>query len=210
VQETGFAARVDAVAAAIADAVVLPVVRADTPDAALKTCDWAIAQALPAVELTTTIPDWRAALAEARRRHPRAALGMGTLTEAADARDACALGADFLVSPVPAPAVARVAAEHGVLMVGGGFSPGELLAGGRDGLAKLFPAHAAGTGLLRSVLAIAPGLRVVPTGGIGLDEVEDWLDAGAFAVGVGSELRPSPEAAARLRALRARHAGAAA
>ena len=57
---------------------------------------------------------------------------------------------------------------------------------------------------LRSVLAVAPpGARVVPTGGIGLGDVEAWLDAGAYAVGVGSELAPGPESAARLRELRA-------
>ena len=74
----------------------------------------------------------------------------------------------------------------------------------RRGIAKLFPAHAVGPRFLRSVLAVAPpGARVVPTGGIALDDVRAWLDAGAYAVGMGSELAPSAENAARLRELRA-------
>ena len=61
-----------------------------------------------------------------------------------------------------------MAAERGVLMVGGGFTPAELLAAADGGIAKLFPAHAAGPRYLRSVLAVAPDARVVPTGGIAL------------------------------------------
>ena len=90
-----------------------------------------------------------------------------------------------------------------MLTIGGGFTPAEVLAAADGGIAKLFPAHAVGPRYLRSVLAVAPpGTRVVPTGGIALDDVEAWLDAGAYAVGIGSELRPTPEHAERLQALR--------
>ncbi len=87
-------------------------------------------------------------------------------------------------------------------MVGGGYTPAELLAAADGGIAKLFPAHAAGPRYLRSVLAVAPGARVIPTGGIALDDVGAWLEAGAYAVGIGSELAPGPESAERLAALR--------
>ena len=66
-------------------------------------------------------------------------------------------------------------------------------------MAKLFPAHVGGPRYLKSLLAVAPGARIMPTGGIALDEVGEWLDAGALAVGVGSDLNPE-----RLAALRAR------
>ena len=82
-------------------------------------------------------------------------------------------------------------------------TPAEVLAAADGGIAKLFPAHAVGPRYLRSVLAVAPpGTRVVPTGGIALDDVAAWLDAGAYAVGIGSELAPGPESAERLAALR--------
>ena len=200
-QETGFA---DSAARAIEAAVVVPVIRTPTAREALAVAEWAIAQDLPAIELTATIPDWREALQALRRSSPETVVGVGTLRSAEDARAACEDGAGFLVSPVPAPEVAQVGAERGVLVIGGGFTPAELFAAAGNGMAKLFPAHAVGPRYLRSVLAVAPpGARVVPTGGIGLDDVEAWLDAGAYAVGVGSELAPGPESAARLRELRA-------
>jgi 2-dehydro-3-deoxyphosphogluconate aldolase/(4S)-4-hydroxy-2-oxoglutarate aldolase len=193
----------EAAAAAIVASVVVPVIRTQTAEQAVEFATWAAAAGVPAVELTTTTPDWRGALVELRRRSPQTVAGMGTLRTAEEATAACDLGAGFLVSPVPAPEVAAVAAERGVLMIGGGFTPAELLAAARHGMAKLFPAHAVGPRFLRSVLTVAPpGTRIVPTGGISLDDVELWLQAGAAAVGIGGELKPTPEAAERLRALR--------
>jgi 2-dehydro-3-deoxyphosphogluconate aldolase / (4S)-4-hydroxy-2-oxoglutarate aldolase len=194
-QETGFAEAEQA----IRKAVVVPVIRTSTTEEALAVAGWALEQGLPALELTATIPGWLDAL---RALAGSAVVGVGTLRTAEDARAACDAGAGFLVSPVPAPEVARVAAERGVLMVGGGFTPAELLAAADGGLAKLFPAHAVGPRYLRSVLAVAPGARVVPTGGIALADVPAWLEAGAYAVGIGSELAPGPESAERLAALR--------
>jgi 2-dehydro-3-deoxyphosphogluconate aldolase / (4S)-4-hydroxy-2-oxoglutarate aldolase len=194
----------EAAAAAIVAAVVVPVIRTATAEQAVEFATWAAAAGVPAVELTATTPGWRDALAELRRRSPETVAGMGTLRTAEEATAACDLGAAFLVSPVPAPEVAAIAADRGVLMIGGGFTPAELLGAARHGIAKLFPAHALGPRFLRSVLTVAPpGTRIVPTGGIALDDVEEWLEAGAVAVGIGGELKPTAEAAERLRALRA-------
>jgi 2-dehydro-3-deoxyphosphogluconate aldolase/(4S)-4-hydroxy-2-oxoglutarate aldolase len=199
-QETGFA---ESAARAIAAAVVVPVIRTQTAAEALEVAEWAIEQGLPALELTATTPGWVDALRHLRERSPETFIGVGTLRTADDARLACAEGAGFLVSPVPAPAVATIGAGRGVLTIGGGFTPAEVLAAADGGIAKLFPAHAVGPRYLRSVLAVAPpGTRVVPTGGIALDDVQGWLDAGAYAVGIGSELRPTAEHAERLQELR--------
>ena len=199
-QETGFA---ESAARAIAAAVVIPVIRTPTAEEALEVAEWAIEQGLPALELTATTPGWVDALRRLRDRSPGTFIGVGTLRTADDARMACAEGAGFLVSPVPAPAVATIGAGRGVLTIGGGFTPAEVLAAADGGIAKLFPAHAVGPRYLRSVLAVAPpGTRVVPTGGIALDDVQAWLDAGAYEVGIGSELRPTPEHAERLQELR--------
>jgi 2-dehydro-3-deoxyphosphogluconate aldolase/(4S)-4-hydroxy-2-oxoglutarate aldolase len=135
-QETGFAE----VERAIRSSVVVPVIRTSTAEDALAVAAWALEQRLPALELTATIPGWLDALCEVAG----AVVGVGTLRTAEDARAACDAGARFLVSPVPAPEVAQVAAERGVLMVGGGYTPAELLAAADGGIAKLFPAHAVG------------------------------------------------------------------
>jgi 2-dehydro-3-deoxyphosphogluconate aldolase/(4S)-4-hydroxy-2-oxoglutarate aldolase len=86
----------------------------------------------------------------------------------------------------------------GVPLIEGGLTPTEVLDASSRGIAKLFPAHVGGARYLRSLLAVAPGARIMPTGGIPLSEVGDWLAAGAVAVGVGSDLTASGAIAARV------------
>jgi 2-dehydro-3-deoxyphosphogluconate aldolase / (4S)-4-hydroxy-2-oxoglutarate aldolase len=189
---------------AIAKQIVLPVVREASGEQALAVADWLIEQGLDVIELTASTPGWQDAVAGLRERAPEAVVGAGTLRTREDAERAVAAGAAFMVTPCPAPAVREVAEAAGIPLLEGGLTPGEVLAAADRGIAKLFPAHVGGTGLLRSILALSPGARIVPTGGIRLADVPAWLDAGAYAVGVGSELRPGAEAAAALRETLAR------
>jgi 2-dehydro-3-deoxyphosphogluconate aldolase/(4S)-4-hydroxy-2-oxoglutarate aldolase len=198
--ELGVTPRSDPIAA-IAGMVVLPVVREQDAASALRVASWLVEQGLEAVELTASTPGWQDAARELRAAAPELALGVGTLRTREDAERALAAGADFLVTPCPAPEV-RAAAE--VPLIEGGLTPGEVLAAADRGMAKLFPAHVGGPALLRSILALSPQARIVPTGGIALADVPAWIDAGAVAVGIGGELRPGPDAAAALREVRGR------
>jgi 2-dehydro-3-deoxyphosphogluconate aldolase/(4S)-4-hydroxy-2-oxoglutarate aldolase len=180
---------------AIERAVIVPVVREDGADEALSVAGWLIEQGLDVVELTASTPGWERAVAAL----DGVVVGAGTLRTREDAERAIAAGAQFLVTPCPAPDVRTVAEAAGVPLLEGGFTPGEVLAATDRGIAKLFPAHVGGTELLRSIRALSPGARIVPTGGIRLVDVPAWLDAGAYAVGVGSELRPDPGVAGALR-----------
>jgi 2-dehydro-3-deoxyphosphogluconate aldolase / (4S)-4-hydroxy-2-oxoglutarate aldolase len=184
---------------AIAKQVVLPVVREASGEDALAVADWLIEQGLDVLELTASTPGWQEAVAVLSARGREIIVGVGTLRTYADASAAVSCGARFLVTPCPAPEVREAAAEGRVALLEGGLTPGEVLAAADRGIAKLFPAHVGGVELLRSILALSPDARIVPTGGIRLADVPAWLDAGAYAVGVGSELRPGPEAAALLR-----------
>ena len=186
---------------AIATARLLPVLR--TPDAAgaVRAAETLLGAGLGVVELTATTPGWAEALAGLRRAHHGAVLGAGTVTTADDARRAIEAGANFLVSPYPAPPVRAFADETGTVFLEGGFTPAEVAAASGRGIAKLFPAHVGGPAYLRSVLAVLPGARIVPTGGIGLGEVRDYLAAGAYAVGVGSDLVKAPDPAKAVREL---------
>jgi 2-dehydro-3-deoxyphosphogluconate aldolase/(4S)-4-hydroxy-2-oxoglutarate aldolase len=184
---------------AIARQLVLPVVREDSAARALEVATWLVEQGLEVIELTATTPDWEAAVAELRDGVPDVLVGAGTLRTREDAELAVASGAAFLVTPCPAPAVREVAEAAGLPLLEGGLTPGEILAAADHGIAKLFPAHVGGIDLLRSILALAPDARIVPTGGIRLADVSAWLEAGAYAVGIGSELRPDPDVAAALR-----------
>jgi len=180
---------------AIQRAIIVPVVREDSADEARSVAAWLIEQGLEVVELTASTPGWARAVGSLED----VLVGVGTLRTREDAERAVAAGARFLVTPCPAPEVRVVADAASVPLLEGGLTPGEVLAATDRGIAKLFPAHVGGTALLRSILALSPGARIVPTGGIGLADVPAWLDAGAYAVGVGSELRPDPDVAAVLR-----------
>jgi len=189
-------------ASVLAEARVLPIVRTDTPDEAARIVAALVGAGAPAVELTATIPGWGDLLRRTVAAYPGTVIGMGTVTDPVQAREAVAAGAAFLVSPWLA-AGARAAA-WGTPFIEGGLTPTELAAAARGGVVKLFPAHHAGPAYLKSVLAVLPGAAVIPTGGISPDEVPAWLDAGAIAVGVGSEVCRAADPAAVFAATRAR------
>ncbi|HZE34423.1 MAG TPA: bifunctional 4-hydroxy-2-oxoglutarate aldolase/2-dehydro-3-deoxy-phosphogluconate aldolase [Actinoallomurus sp.] len=191
----------DEIEQAIATARLLPVLRTSDAAGAVRAAETLLGAGLGVVELTATTPGWAEALAGLRRAHPGAVLGAGTVTTSEDTRRAVEAGADFLVSPYPAPAVRAFANETGTVFLEGGFTPAEVAAASGHGIAKLFPAHVGGPAYLRSVLAVLPGARIVPTGGIGLGEVRDYLAAGAYAVGVGSDLVKAPDPARAVREL---------
>lgn len=178
---------------------VLPVLRVGTVQEALGAVALLAESGFGIVELTATTPDWKAALTQVRLEHPDLMVGLGTVRTATAAGEAVDGGADFLVTPHPAPDV-RAATGARIPVIEGGWTPGEIGAAADVGLAKLFPAHVGGPAYLRTLLAVLPGAAVVPTGGIGLDEVTTWLDAGATAVGLGTalvaRLRTDPAAVA--------------
>jgi len=185
--------------AALAPRPLLPVLRAASAEEALTVARRLADAGLPVVELTATTPGWEQALAALRAQRPDLVVGMGTMSTADDAERAVAAGAQFLVSPYPVPAVRPVAARTGMAFLEGACTPAELADAVGRGPAKLFPAHLGGPSYLRSVLAVLPGARIVPTGGIGLGEVAEWLAAGAVAVGVGSDLTAPGDVVERVR-----------
>jgi len=182
----------------LAEAKVLPVLRARSAEEATTQVQRCVRAGLNVIELTTTVPGWPEVLAEARVSYPGTMFGVGTALTAADATAAIAGGADFLVSPCPAPSVRQAAAGR-LPFIEGGMTVREVLAASRRGIAKLFPAHVGGPQFLRSVLALRPTAHVIPTGGIALSAVAEWLSAGALAVGVGRDLLGEPDLSAATR-----------
>ncbi len=145
---------------------------------------------LGAVELTFTTRGVERELERTRARHPDVLLGAGTIRDAGQARGAAAAGAQFLVTPHLDRRLLEACLETGLPTVPGVFTASELAAAEDAGaeLFKLFPAGTAGPAHLKALRGPFPGARIVPTGGIGLAQVPAWLEAGAFAVGVGGEL----------------------
>jgi len=117
-------------------------------------------------------------------------VGAGTVTDADTARAVIDAGAQFVVGPVLRPDVIRACHERDIAAIPGCFSPTEILTAHEAGadIVKIFPATMLGPQFIRDVRAPLPQLKLMPTGGVTLDNAGDWVRAGAVAVGVGSAL----------------------
>ena len=117
-------------------------------------------------------------------------VGAGTVLDADTAKRAIDAGASFVVSPVFRRHVIAACHERDRPAVPGCFTPTEMLDAWEAGadLVKVFPATSLGPGFFKDVRAPLPQLKLVPTGGVSIDNAGDWIRAGAAAVGVGSAL----------------------
>jgi 2-dehydro-3-deoxyphosphogluconate aldolase/(4S)-4-hydroxy-2-oxoglutarate aldolase len=144
-----------------------------------------------AIEVTMSVPGAIAVIAELAPTLPSTILfGAGTVTDAATARAVIDAGAQFVVSPVFRRDVIDACHERDVAVAPGCFSPTEIFDAHEYGadIVKVFPATALGPAYLKDLRAPMPQLRLMPTGGVTLDNAGDWIRAGAVAVGVGSAL----------------------
>jgi 2-dehydro-3-deoxyphosphogluconate aldolase / (4S)-4-hydroxy-2-oxoglutarate aldolase len=143
------------------------------------------------IELTLTMSDAVASIASlVKSLGTDACIGAGTVLTADQARACVDAGAKFLVAPSTVPQVVEVASSAGLPCLPGALTPSEIVAAWLSGAAavKLFPASLGGVRYLRDVRAPLPEIPLIPTGGVGIDQVADYLSAGAVAVGLGSPL----------------------
>ncbi|HWC74629.1 MAG TPA: bifunctional 4-hydroxy-2-oxoglutarate aldolase/2-dehydro-3-deoxy-phosphogluconate aldolase [Gemmatimonadales bacterium] len=207
--------------ALVASGVIAVVRLGDTPPDRLRRAAAAVAAGgVGAVEITLTTPGALAAIAElaADGTLHNCVIGAGTVVDEQSAREVIARGARFVVSPTLDRAVVRYCRDHDVPCLPGALTPTELLEAWRAGarLVKLFPAGVVGPRYLSEVLAPLPFLRVVPSGGVSLENAAAWIRAGAACVSVGTALvnpvlvteQSWPELTARSRALVQAVAGA--
>lgn len=139
-------------------------------------------------EVTVTSPGWAAAVEEAAASGM--CVGAGTVLTAEDVAGAAAAGARFVVTPGFDPDIVRHCLGRGLVPVPGVLTPSEVMQAQQAGaeIFKLFPAGPMGTAYLAALRGPFPALSFVPTGGIALGDVGDWLGAGARAVALGSDL----------------------
>ncbi len=171
---------------------LIPVLRAKNPTQALAVVDAMMAGGVTVVEVTMTVPGAIDVLRELKRKHgANLLLGSGTVTTAQEAEATIEAGAEFVVSPSLHPDVIAATKASGKLSVPGALTPTEVITAHRAGAdyVKIFPCSAmGGAPYLKALLAPFPFLKLIPTGGVTLKTAEDFLKAGARALGVGSDL----------------------
>jgi 2-dehydro-3-deoxyphosphogluconate aldolase/(4S)-4-hydroxy-2-oxoglutarate aldolase len=144
-----------------------------------------------ALEVTMTVPRAIELIRELALVLPAGfLLGAGTVIDPATVHAVVDAGASFVVSPVFRPDVIAACHERDVPAMPGCFSPTEILAAHECGadIVKVFPATMLGPQFIKDVRAPLPQVKLMPTGGVTLDNAGDWIRAGAVAVGLGSAL----------------------
>jgi 2-dehydro-3-deoxyphosphogluconate aldolase/(4S)-4-hydroxy-2-oxoglutarate aldolase len=171
---------------------LIPVLRARNAGQAHAVVQAMLAGGVTVVEVTMTVPGAVDLLAELKREYAgQLLLGSGTVTTADQAEATIEAGAEFVVSPSFHPAVIAVTKAHNKISIPGALTPTEVITAWNEGAdyVKIFPCSAmGGASYLKSLLAPFPHLKLIPTGGVTHHTAASFLEAGARALGVGSDL----------------------
>ena len=175
----------------IRDAGLLAVLRAPSARGAVEAAEALIAGGIRGIEVTYSTPDVPGVLASLHERYgEEIVLGAGTLLAPEQAATAVEAGARFLVSPGLDDEVVAAMLASGVPVMAGALTPTEVMRAvglGVDAV-KIFPGSLVGPTYLSALRGPFPGVPLVPTGGVSLENLGAWFAHGAFAVGVGGEL----------------------
>ncbi len=171
---------------------IVPVVRAGSGEEALAVVGAIRAAGIDVIELTMTVPGAVEVIRElARTCGEDVVVGAGTVLDAETARACMLAGARFIVSPIVDEPTIACCRTYGVPARPGALTPTEVVRAWRAGssMVKIFPCSAVGgAGYVRALKAPLPQIDLLPTGGVSLETVGDFIQAGASAVGAGADL----------------------
>jgi 2-dehydro-3-deoxyphosphogluconate aldolase / (4S)-4-hydroxy-2-oxoglutarate aldolase len=143
------------------------------------------------IEITMTVPGAIEVIRDLVPKVPSDVLiGAGTVTSPETAAKVIEAGAKFVVGPIFNPEIVRLCNERDVPVMPGCFTASEIFAAWTAGadIIKVFPATSLGPKYFRDIHGPFPEIRLMPTGGVTIDNAGDWIKAGAVAVGIGSDL----------------------
>jgi len=175
----------------VLDGGIVAIIRAPSSDMLVDVARALYEGGIDVIEVTCTVPRVMEILSAVRRElGDRILLGAGTVLDCETARAALLAGAEFVVSPVVNPDVIRLCHRYDKIVMPGAFTPTEVLTAWDAGadVVKVFPADVGGPNYLKSLAGPLPQVRLLPTGGVDLNTLGDYVRAGASAVGLGSAL----------------------
>jgi 2-dehydro-3-deoxyphosphogluconate aldolase/(4S)-4-hydroxy-2-oxoglutarate aldolase len=179
----------------IADSGLVAVIRAEGSEQASRIADACSKGGVGAIEITFTVPGATAVIAElARRDAPRRILiGAGTVLDPETARTAILAGAQFIVAPSLNPETARLCNRYQIPYMPGAGTVKEIIECMECGadIIKVFPGETLGPSFIKAVKGPLPHANLMPTGGVSLENVAEWIRAGCIAVGIGGSLTAS-------------------
>ncbi|MBM6994964.1 bifunctional 2-keto-4-hydroxyglutarate aldolase/2-keto-3-deoxy-6-phosphogluconate aldolase [Paenibacillus sp. DXFW5] len=177
---------------------VVAVLRGETPEEVVQMAEQAIAGGIKVIEVTMTIPFALRAIEELARKYTwdtqdesrYAIIGVGTVLDPETARAAILSGAQFVVGPSLNPDTVRLCNRYRIPVMPGCMTIKEIqeaLELGAD-IVKLFPGNLYDPSMIKAVKGPLPQANLMPTGGVSLANLGEWILAGAVAVGIGSDL----------------------
>lgn len=176
----------------VVDSGIVAVVRTETPEKAKKIVDAIKEGGISTIEVTMTVPNALDVIKEVSlyAKKNDIVLGVGSVLDETTARLAILAGAEYIVSPHLNHEVVKMANRYQVPCMPGVMSIKEVVEAMELGvdIIKLFPGEILGHKAVKAIKAPLPQANLMPTGGVSLDNVEDWFKAGAIAVGVGGSL----------------------
>jgi 2-dehydro-3-deoxyphosphogluconate aldolase/(4S)-4-hydroxy-2-oxoglutarate aldolase len=170
---------------------IVAVIRLAEADKLRAVVDALAAGGVRVFEVTMTVPRAIDVIGQlARELKEDVLIGAGTVLDKGTACDAIRAGAKFVVGPVFRRDVIEACHGRGVAAMPGCFTPTEIVDAWDAGadIVKVFPSTSLGPAFIKDVRAPLPQVKLMPTGGVSIDNAADWLRAGAVAVGVGSAL----------------------
>ena len=171
---------------------LIPVIRAESSDIAMRAIDAIREGGISVLEITMTVPGAIRIIEEvARRFGADVIVGAGTVLDAETARACMLAGAQFIVSPALDLDMISCCRRYSIPVMPGAMTPTEVVTAWKAGadFVKVFPANAVGgPAYIKSLKAPLPQIQLVPTGGVSLKTAADFIKAGAAALGVGADL----------------------
>jgi 2-dehydro-3-deoxyphosphogluconate aldolase/(4S)-4-hydroxy-2-oxoglutarate aldolase len=171
---------------------IVPIVRADSAEKALRAAQAICRGGLRALEVTMTVPKAIQVIEKvADEFGAEMLIGAGSVLDAETARACMLAGAEFFVTPALNPKTIEICRRYGKIVMPGALTPTEVLTAWEAGadLVKIFPCgNLGGPKYIKALKAPLPQVLMVPTGGVSLDNTAEFFKAGSSAVAVGSEL----------------------
>ena len=176
----------------ILDSGIIAIIRAPDFEHGYKLAEAARKGGINAIEITMTVPGALDVMRELAAKYPgnEVLIGAGTVLDPETARLAILAGAEYIISPHFNPEVVKMCHRYRKLCMPGAMSVKEVvevLESGAD-VIKVFPASLFGPAIIKAIREPLPQARLVPTGGVSLENVAEWFEAGAAAVAVGGNL----------------------
>jgi len=171
---------------------IVAVVRAENAEKALKITEAVKKGGIDAIEITMTVPGAVDVIKQLTDEYSKdeILIGAGSVLDAETARACILAGAEYIVSPSLDEETIAMCNRYQKAVMPGAMSVTEVVKAMKYGadIVKIFPATLFGPKIIKAVKGPLPQAPLMPTGGVSLDNVKDWIKAGSLAVGVGSSL----------------------